>query len=81
MPTTFARAPSQRLAQDAATTTDIEHAGAFQRNALRDVVQPHGIQVVQRPRFSIDVPPARGQLVELGGFGGMNVRHVVLHST
>ena len=62
-------ATRERFAENAAAAPDIEHARALQPNALGNVVQPCRIQVVQRARLAIDIPPSRRELVELGGLG------------
>ena len=61
-------APRHRIGQDAAAAADVEHALARQRRDALDPVQAQRIDLVQRPEFAVRVPPAMGQLAELGEF-------------
>ena len=55
-------------------TDHIERSRAVEGCAVRDVTEPHGIEVVQRARFAVRIPPARGEAVEFRGFRRAHVR-------
>ena len=63
----------ERFAEQAAAASDIERVRAFQRRALGNVGEAHRIEIVQRTRFAVRVPPARGKTVEFRGFGWIDV--------
>ena len=62
--------------QEAATAADVEHALVFQSHAVVDELQAQRVDVVQRLELGLRVPPARGELLELGKFGGIDVLSV-----
>jgi hypothetical protein len=64
--------PRQRLRQDAAAATDIQHAQAFQtvqlfwiavelrRGLVADIAEPNGIELVQGRHGAARIPPIGG---------------------
>ena len=63
----------QRLAQQAAAAADIGHADATQIDAGCDIGRAHRVEVVQRTRLAVWIPPACSQLVETGDFLGTDI--------
>ena len=65
--------PRERFTEQTAAAANIKGPRAFQRRAIGDVTETDGIQVMQGARLAVGVPPARGEAVELGGFGRIDV--------
>jgi hypothetical protein len=63
----------QRLRQQSAAAADVERARAAQRGPLADVGQAYRIQVVQRTRIAVRIPPARSECSELLDLGRVDV--------
>ena len=61
-------APRHRIGQDAAAAADVEHPLAAQADQGVDPVQAQRVDLVQRPELAFRVPPAVGQVAELGQF-------------
>jgi hypothetical protein len=61
------------LGQDAAAAAHVHHALAGEGGAIVDIVQPQGIDVVQRFVLAVGIPPAVGGLIEFGDFLGIHV--------
>ena len=55
-PVTMRAATGQRLGQQAAAAADIQHAGAWQRRARRDVIGAHRVQMMQRAELALADP-------------------------
>src|SRR5581483_9663948 len=67
-------ARGHRLGEDAAAATDVEDLLAGEPGALVDPVQAQRIDVVQRPKLAVRVPPAMRKLAELLELGRIDVR-------
>ena len=68
------------LGQDAPAAADVDHLLAGESAAVAvDVVHPQRVDVVQRLEFAVRVPPARGQFLELGDLGRVDVMRGLVH--
>jgi hypothetical protein len=61
-------AASHRVRQDAAATTDIQHALARHAPMRFDPVEPQRVDLVERAELAFGIPPTVGQVAELGDF-------------
>ncbi len=64
-----------RVGKDAAAAADVEDALALQRREAIDPVEAQRIDLMQRPEVALGIPPAVGEVAELGelarvGIGG-----------
>jgi hypothetical protein len=67
------RLARHRFGQDAAAAADVEHRLAAQAGQFVDPVQAQRVDLVQRAELAVRVPPAVGQITELGKFLGVDV--------
>ena len=63
----------ERLGQNAAAASDVDHPGAVQIDVLPNPVEPQWIDLVQGTEFAFRVPPAGGESVEFGDLGGIDI--------
>ena len=70
-----------RFGQDAATTTDIENLAAVEIRELSNPVEPQRVYLMEWPKFSVRIPPARRQRIKLGDFGCIDVVPGRCHSS
>jgi hypothetical protein len=73
----FGAAARERFREDAAAAADVEHPCAGEGHVLRDPLQAQRIDVVQRPKFALRIPPAVRKLVELLDFGRIDVHRKI----
>ena len=57
-----------RTSKDAAAAAHIEHGLALDARQAVDPVEPQRVDLVQRTELALGVPPAVGQVTELGQF-------------
>ncbi len=55
-----------RLGKNATATTDVNHARIGERCDRGDPVEPERIDLVERFEFAFRIPPAMGEVAELG---------------
>ena len=63
------------LGKDAAAAAHIQHRLAIEPRQPVDVVEPQGVDVVQRLELAVGVPPAMRELVEFFEFERIDVAH------
>ena len=61
------------IAQNAAATAYIQHLFALERCQGLYPIQSKGIDLVQGPKFTVDIPPTVGKFGEFGEFGGVDI--------
>ena len=70
---------SQRFRQDAAAAADIECPATFEIRVFSYPVEAQRVDGVQWPEFSMRIPPARRQGIELGNLGCIHVLPACRH--
>src|SRR5438105_4904241 len=71
----MAVARRHRLGENAAAAADVEHALSRKRGALVDPVEPQRIDLVQRAKLAVRIPPAMRELAEL-----LELRRIDVHA-
>ena len=67
----------QRFGEQTAAAAHVENLRTLERAALLHIARAHGIELVQRFEFAIDIPEAVCRGFEFCDFGGVAVLRIV----